>query len=194
MRQEFADRGRPLTVSQFVDFVNKGVFSDVRVEMLDGMVVKIPPLMPFVVMVISILNQEIGALVSDTVRLRTRMLFTADRSVPAPDIYLYRGPIHRFRDRFPSAEDMLVGMEVAHYSTLSKCRGPKAGIYARNTIPEYWIVNCVDRQIEIYTEPTSTDGTPRYASKAVLHSQEIATLQIEGQPPVEIPLAMLFGE
>ncbi len=88
MSQEFAGWGRPLTVSQFVDLVNKGVFSDVRVEMLDGVVVKIPPLKPFVAMVISILNRKIGCLVSDSVRIRTRLLFTADQSVPAPDLYL----------------------------------------------------------------------------------------------------------
>ncbi len=85
-------------------------------------------------------------------------------------------------------------MEVSDDILLIKNRGPKAEIYARNRISEYWIVNCVDRQIEIYTEPTSTDGPPRYASKAVLHGQQIATLHIEGQPPIEIPLATLFGE
>lgn len=192
--RQTASQHRSLTVAQFVDLVNAGAFSRVRVEMLDGVVVKMPRIKPFPAVVLSVLNQEIGALLSYIVRLRTRMLFTADQSVPAPDLYLYRGPMDQFRHRFPAAADMNVVMEVSDNATLFKSRGLKATIYARNAIPEYWIVNCVDRQVEIYTEPTTTDGPPRYRTQTVLSRGETATLRIEGQPPVEIPLTTLFGE
>jgi hypothetical protein len=76
------------------------------------------------------------------------MLFTADRSVPAPNLYLDCGPIDRFRIPFPAAEDIFAVMDVSDSTTLFKNRGLKATIYARNAIREYWIVNCVDHQIE----------------------------------------------
>lgn len=194
VRHQTANQERPLTVDQFVDLVNAGAFSRARVAMLDGNVVKIPRIKPFAAMVLSILNRKIGTLLPDVVRLRTRMLLTADQSVPAPDLYLYRGPIDRFRNRFPAAEDVHAVMEVSDNATLFKNRGLKATIYARNAIPEYWIINCVDRQIEIHTEPTTSDGKPRYATKTVVHQDEKATLRISDQPPIEIPLDTLFGE
>jgi Putative restriction endonuclease len=38
-------------------------------------------------------------------------------------------------------------------TTLSKDRGQKLRAYARNLIPEYWIVNLPDQQIEVYRQP-----------------------------------------
>jgi Uma2 family endonuclease len=38
-------------------------------------------------------------------------------------------------------------------STLTKDRAIKLPLYAAHGIPELWIVNLVDQQIEVYTEP-----------------------------------------
>lgn len=40
-------------------------------------------------------------------------------------------------------------------------------MYARAGIVEYWIVNLIDRQIEIHTQPDATGPEPRYASRVV---------------------------
>ena len=45
-------------------------------------------------------------------------------------------------------------MEVAD-SSLPQDRLSKARIYAGAGIPEYWIVNLVERQLEVFREPTS---------------------------------------
>lgn len=42
-------------------------------------------------------------------------------------------------------------------STLSKDRGRKLRAYARNGIPEYWVVNLMDRQVEVYRDPMGED-------------------------------------
>jgi Putative restriction endonuclease len=47
-------------------------------------------------------------------------------------------------------------IEVAE-TTLDQDRGKKLAAYARGGIPVYWIVNLVDRQVEVYTGPRS-DG------------------------------------
>jgi len=43
-------------------------------------------------------------------------------------------------------------IEVAN-SSLAYDRGEKASIYARMGIPEYWILNVVDRQLEVHLDP-----------------------------------------
>jgi Uma2 family endonuclease len=53
-------------------------------------------------------------------------------------------------------------IEVAE-STLSYDRGAKASLYAGAGIQDYWIVNLVDRQLEVHRSPTAAGkyGEPR---------------------------------
>lgn len=50
-------------------------------------------------------------------------------------------------------------MEIAD-STLAFDRGEKAGLYAKASIPDYWIVNLVDRQVEVRRDPAPMAGQP----------------------------------
>ena len=51
-------------------------------------------------------------------------------------------------------------VEVAE-TTLARDRGQKLTAYARSGIAVYWIVNLVDRQVEVYTGPGSDGYTSR---------------------------------
>ena len=52
----------------------------------------------------------------------------------------------------PRPADVYLLVEVSD-TTLAKDRGVKLPLYAAHDIPEVWIVNLVDRQIEVYTNP-----------------------------------------
>jgi Uma2 family endonuclease len=52
----------------------------------------------------------------------------------------------------PRPADVYLLVEVSD-STLGKDRTVKLPLYAAYGIPELWIVNLVDKQIEVYTEP-----------------------------------------
>ena len=52
----------------------------------------------------------------------------------------------------PDLADVYLLVEVSD-STLIKDRTIKLPLYAAHGIPELWIVNLVDQQIEVYTEP-----------------------------------------
>jgi hypothetical protein len=58
-------------------------------------------------------------------------------------------------------------IEVAD-STLVRDREWKRRIYARNGIPVYWIVNLIDRQLEVFTEPSGPGPSPDYGTTRVL--------------------------
>jgi len=47
-------------------------------------------------------------------------------------------------------------------STLSTDRGEKLRAFATAKIPIYWIVNLVDRQVEVYTGPVVDDYATRH--------------------------------
>lgn len=53
-------------------------------------------------------------------------------------------------------------------------RTRKARAYAAARIPEYWIVNLVDRQVEILTDPDS--ASRNYKQKRIVRPKEVLTL------------------
>ncbi len=80
-----------------------------------------------------------------------------DWSEPEPDVVLCVPRADRYRQAHPRADQVLLVIEVAD-SSLAYDRTRKAQAYAASGIPEYWIVNLVDRQVEILTDP----GTQSY--------------------------------
>jgi Uma2 family endonuclease len=72
-----------------------------------------------------------------------------DESEPEPDLAVVSGGPRDYVDH-PSRPALVV--EVADAS-VALDRAHKGGLYARARLPEYWIVNLVDRVLEVYREP-----------------------------------------
>ena len=91
-----------------------------------------------------------------------------DRSEPEPDVCVVRGSPRDYVGAHPTQPALVI--EVAQ-SGLAIARGLKAHAYARARIPEYWIVNLVDRGLEVYREPAGPGPDrprPGYASAETL--------------------------
>jgi Uma2 family endonuclease len=83
-------------------------------------------------------------------------------------------------------------VEVAE-SSLGIDRGRKATLYARAGIPDYWIVNLVDRTLEIHREPVAAPETAagwHYAEVRSLGPGE--TVSPVAAPGARIPVADLL--
>ena len=64
-------------------------------------------------------------------------------------------------------------------TSLAFDREHKGGLYARARLDDYWIVNLVDRVLEIYRRRVADPSAPfgwRYASKEVLGAESFAEL------------------
>jgi Uma2 family endonuclease len=103
---------------------------------------------------------------------------------PEPDIAIIRGTDADYRRRIPTAADVALLVEVSD-STLVQDRGLKLAAYARDGIPVYWIVNLVDRQVEIYTRPVKAG---RYRSRKDYKPGQHVPVVIGGQqlPPIAV--------
>ena len=102
---------------------------------------------------------------------------------PEPDVSIVRGSDADYRHRMPTAADVALVVEVSE-SSLDQDQGKKLSAYAKGKIPVYWIVNLVDRRVEVYSRP-SKDG---YKSrKDFLPGQQIP-VKIGGQslPPIAV--------
>jgi Uma2 family endonuclease len=79
---------------------------------------------------------------------------------PEPDLAVARGSRENYRTRHPEPSDIGLLVEVADTS-LERNRGQRLVAYARGRIPVYWIVNLVDRQVEVYTDPAGDNYNRR---------------------------------
>ncbi len=91
-----------------------------------------------------------------------------DASEPEPDVAVVPGSRRDYTREHPSRPVLVV--EVAETS-LRFDRTHKGSLYARAHLDDYWILNLVDRVLEIYREPVPDESSPfawRYASTDVL--------------------------
>jgi Uma2 family endonuclease len=80
-----------------------------------------------------------------------------DESEPEPDVAVCAGRPRDYLAGHPTRPVLVV--EVAEAS-LAFDREHKGSLYARAGVPDYWIVNLVDRVLEVYRDPTSSAGAP----------------------------------
>ena len=108
-----------------------------------------------------------------------------DFSRPEPDGWIAQGPLDRYDERSPVASEIVLVVEVSE-STLPYDRTTKLELYARAALPEYWIVNLVDQQLERHRGPRE-DGT--YDNKEVLRFGESLESEVWGT----VEVTQLFG-
>jgi Uma2 family endonuclease len=75
-------------------------------------------------------------------------------SEPEPDVTVVRGSWRDYEARHPEPADVVLLVEVAD-SSLRDDRTVMARIYGGGGVPVYWIVNLVDRQVEVHQGPSA---------------------------------------
>jgi Uma2 family endonuclease len=107
-----------------------------------------------------------------------------------PDIAVVRGSPRDYLQGHPRTALLVV--EVSD-TTLRFDRTRKASLNARGGIADYWVLNLVDRQLEVYRNPLPAEAEPfgyRYADQTILRPGEsIAPLAM---PTASIEVADLL--
>lgn len=116
--------------------------------------------------------------------VRTQLPLDLGRlSEPEPDVSVVQGSVDDYTDH-PTATELVV--EVSD-TTLRYDRGAKLELYARSGVPESWIVNLTDEQLEVYRDP----GGDSYSREQVLKRGERVSPLASPQSVVEV--AALLG-
>jgi Uma2 family endonuclease len=140
---------RQIRRAEYERMVESGFFDGERVELLYGVIVQMSPHGPDHDDALDRLAQELLGRLAGRARVRVQSGFAAsDGSEPEPDIAVV--PPGDYALAHPDVAWLIA--EVAK-SSLAKDRGPKARLYAESGVGEYWVVNLVDRWIEVHTEP-----------------------------------------
>lgn len=104
---------------------------------------------------------------------------TLINSEPEPDVFIVRGRFTDYVEKHPGPEDIALVVEVSD-STLAQDRGAKKRIYARAEIPVYWLVNLLERHIEVYTEPSGAVAYPDYHHRVDYRPGEEVPVRVDG--------------
>ena len=107
---------------------------------------------------------------------------TLDDGEPEPDGAVFRGSVNDYVDRHPGPADVELVIEVADTS-LRRDRGTKLRSYARAGIACYWIVNLIDRCVEVHHDPQPADNLAHLPQPNRLHRNRRGPGRCGGQEP-----------
>lgn len=124
--------------------------------------------------------------------LRVQSAITLRDSEPEPDFAIVRGSSADYENHHPSAADVGLLIEVADTS-LARDRHDKGRIYANAGIAVYWVVNLLDRQIEVYRQPSTAEMAAEYSASQFYRIGDLVPVVLEGEAVARIPVADLLA-
>lgn len=154
---------RLLTVDEYHKMAEVGIFDeDDRVELINGEIIEMSP---------------IGSIHTSRVKRIMRLfhsmpnvekylvsvqdpIFLGKYSEPEPDLAILHFRADFYEEKHPEPKDILLVIEVSDTS-LGYDREVKKPLFAAAAIPELWIVNIEDEQVEVYTNPANGNYTSR---------------------------------
>ena len=142
---------------EYERLVERGVFGpDDRIELIDGQLVVRETQDPPHATTIRLVTKALERVFRSGWDVRPQLPVALDEtSEPEPDVVVVRGSPRQYASDHPSKPVLIV--EVA-YSRHAFDRKTKGGLYARAGIEEYWIVDVVERALEVYREPVKSSG------------------------------------
>jgi Uma2 family endonuclease len=155
-------RPHRLTVHDYYRMAEVGLLSpDDRTELIEGEIIDMPPIGSEQASAIALLTRRLLRAVDDSMDVRVQLpVRFLPRSEPQPDLALVGRAADAYRSGHPTAKDVLLLIEVS-YSTLRYDLEDKARLYAKHRIPEYWVVDLVDRRIVRQRRPAGAEYRQR---------------------------------
>ncbi|HFA51348.1 MAG TPA: Uma2 family endonuclease [Bacteroidetes bacterium] len=159
------------TVDEYYKMADVGIIKPTdRVELIKGEIIKMSPIRSLHSSVVDDLHGIfVSALKREFITKSQNPIHINRFSEPEPDVFVVKYRKDKSRRRHPRPDEVLLLIEVADTS-LRYDREIKKPLYAEAYIQEYWIVNLIDQQIEIFRNPQ--DG--EYQEKYIILLGEIA--------------------
>ena len=176
------------TADQYQRMGEVGIFrKEDRVELLEGEIYEMTPIGSWHGGSTDVLNMTFAGRLAGRAIVRVQGSFRmSPRSEPEPDLLLLRFRPDYYHSALPGPKDVLLLVEVADAS-LGYDRDVKLPLYARAGIPEFWIVNRSENQIEVYRQPAGD----RYRSVTIHERGD--TVSPLAFPDISVQVADVLG-
>jgi Uma2 family endonuclease len=172
---------RRFTVAEYHKLIELGILTeDDNLELLEGYLVHKMTRNPPHDAALQLLQETLPPLLPAGWCLRLQSAITLPGSEPEPDGAIVRGNARTYVAHHPGPVEIGLVIEVAD-ATLAGDRVDKGRIYARAGIACYWIVNLVDRQVEVYTVPSGPPSSPAYGQRQDWHASDKISLVLDGK-------------
>jgi Uma2 family endonuclease len=171
---------RRWTRAEYERLVELGVFEGEPLELIGGQLVVAEPQAAYHATAIGAVDDALRTALPPGWIVRSQMpLALDDESAPEPDVVVVPGTRLDYRHGHPTHPALAI--EVAE-SSLRFDREDKGSLYARAGIDDYWIVNLVDRVLEVYRDPNPDPSAP--------HGWRYRSVETLTPPAVVVPLAL----
>ncbi len=182
-------RLRRFSLDEYQHLIELGFFDeDERIELLDGLLVEMSPINPRHAVCVDKLGGLLNHLLYKKAWIRVQAPITLEgrSSQPQPDVTIALLQQEAYEERHVKAEEVLLLIEVAD-SSLHGDQTDKLEIYASAGVIEYWIVNLVDNQLEVYQVPyLSATGEGNYKIKRTYARDETISPQAFPDCPIAL--------
>ena len=173
---------RRIARAEYERMVELGFFRDEPVELIRGVIVRMPPQGPLHSSPVEKLTTLLLLPLHGRAKVRCQLPLTgAGDSVPEPDVAVV--PHADYRAEHPRSAHLVI--EVSNTSR-EYDRETKAPLYAEMGVPELWLVDVQRQCVEVRTEPE--DGAYRRVETFRLGD----SLTVRAFPDVTVPVAAIF--
>ena len=179
------------TRKQYLRMSELGWFAGTRVQLIDGRIFDMPAQKDSHVFSVERAKKLLDDAFGRGYWVRQQAtLNLGPRSVPDPDVAVVKGRAH------PGPGYPMTALLVVEVSdtTLWLDRNRKALIYAKAGLGDYWIVNLVDRQVEVHRDPVAipaSGGRARYTTVQIFKPGEF--IEPLAAPRARVAVADLFA-
>ena len=141
-------------VDDYYKIYNAGVFSeDDRIELIEGEIIHMTPIGSQHAACINRLTNLFAVCFKGRAIISVQNpLRLSQTSEPEPDVVILKPQDNFYAKAHPQSSDVFLAVEVAD-SSLPYDKDIKLPLYAKYGIPEVWIINLSQDQIEAYSEP-----------------------------------------
>jgi Uma2 family endonuclease len=183
---------RRWTREEYYRMGEAGFFEDQRVELIEGEIVQMAPQKDVHAVAIGLAARALAKAFGPQFWIRQQLpVRIGTTSEPEPDLSVVAGePRDYLGSDHPDTALLLI--EVSD-TTLAFDRGRKASLYASAGFTDYWIVNLIQRRIEVYRDPVTDPAAPSgYRYRTVTVHESSGSIPPLAAPSTPIAVADLL--
>ena len=172
------------SIAEWHELVDSGLLAEKSVEFLEGEIVEVSPEGVEHRYTNSSIVKYLREIFHNIADIQESHPVTLDNSEPEPDIAIVRLPETIYRNHHPYPQDIYWLVEISK-RPLNTDLNKKKLIYARNGIPEYWVIDLINKKLIVHTQIQDND----YAQVNEYRKGKVSTLAF---PQIAIALDRLL--
>ncbi|MBK9499546.1 MAG: Uma2 family endonuclease [Leptospiraceae bacterium] len=159
-----------MTVNNYHKLVEQGVLSK-KTELIDGILIDKTPESPKHTYIINAISKILRKIFEQNgFYIQIEQPITTRKSEPEPDVSIICGDLSEYKLSHPTTARLVVEVSITTYDLDFQ----KQFIYADANVPEYWLINLKDMEVEVYKNPDAG----KYLEKKIYRPTD--SIEIEG--------------